>query len=107
LGMLIHPSHVSPQTMRDMVKVSRTPVMFSRSGAYFVTRHLRDAPDDVLLSLKANKGAIIVPCGSDFLNKEHPEDAMIHDVVDHVFCIAELIGCEHAGLGSDLDILSG
>lgn len=103
LGMLVDLSHVSPQTMRDVLKITKTSVMFSHSGAYSVTRHLRNAPDDVLLSLKANGGVIMVPFVSDFLNKDHPEDATIHDVVDHIFYIAKLIGWEHVGLGSDFD----
>ncbi|KAL6246469.1 hypothetical protein RBB50_006705 [Rhinocladiella similis] len=103
LGMLVDLSHVSPETMRDVLRVTRAPVMFSHSGAYGMTRHLRNAPDDVLMSLKANGGVIMVPFVGPFLNKDHPEDASIHDVADQILYIAGLIGWDHVGIGSDFD----
>lgn len=103
LGMLVDLSHVSPETMRDALRVTRAPVMFSHSGAFGMTRHLRNAPDDVLLSLKSNGGVIMVPFVGPFLNKEHPEDASIHDVADQILYIANLIGWDHVGIGSDFD----
>lgn len=102
LGILVDISHVSPQSMRDVLKTTRAPVIFSHSGAFSLVRHLRNAPDDVLLSLKSNNGIIMVPFVRFFLNAR-PEDATIHDAVDQIFYIAELIGWEHVGLGSDFE----
>ncbi|CAG9983450.1 unnamed protein product [Clonostachys byssicola] len=103
LGMLVDLSHVSPQTMRDVLKVAKAPVMFSHSGAFSISRHLRNAPDDVLQSLKLNDGVIMVCFVNDFLNKDHPDQTTIHDIADHIFHIANLIGWQHVGLGSDFD----
>ena len=36
-----------------------------------------------------------------FLNIKHPEEATIHDVVDHIMHIAKVAGWEHMGVGSD------
>lgn len=41
-------SHVSDQTMRDSIKLSRAPIMFSHSNARAVCDHPRNVPDDVL-----------------------------------------------------------
>jgi membrane dipeptidase len=103
LGMLVDLSHVSPQTMRDVLKIAKAPVMFSHSGAFSISRHLRNAPDDVLQSLKLNDGVIMVCFVNDFLNKDHPDQTTIHDIADHIFHIANLIGWQHVGLGSDFD----
>ncbi|RDL40199.1 Dipeptidase [Venustampulla echinocandica] len=101
LGMMIDLSHVSHQTMRDILSITRAPVIFSHSGAYSVQKHLRHVPDDVLRSIKKNGGIVMATFVTRFLNMKNPEEATIHDVVDHIFHIAEIAGWDCVGVGSD------
>lgn len=101
LGMMVDLSHVSHQTMRDVLSVARAPVIFSHSGAYGISAHLRNVPDDVLRLLKQNGGIVMVVFLKEFLNVKNPEQASIYDVVDHILYIADICGWECVGIGSD------
>jgi membrane dipeptidase len=60
VGMFADLSHVSADTMRDVLRESRAPVIFSHSNAHALNPHPRNVPDDVLTLLKANGGVIHV-----------------------------------------------
>jgi membrane dipeptidase len=69
LGMLIDLSHTAPDTMRDAIRVSKAPVIFSHTNVHALTDIPRNVPDDVIKMLPANGGVLMVSFVSPFTSQ--------------------------------------
>lgn len=122
LGMLVDLSHVSVNTMRDVLggtpekgwNGSVAPPIFSHSSAKVLCPHPRNVPDDILQLVKRRNSLVMVNFAPDFVSCKASnastglpdfveETNTIEHVVEHIMHIGELIGYDHVGLGSDFD----
>jgi membrane dipeptidase len=69
IGMLVDLSHTAPDTMRDAIRVSKAPVIFSHSSVRALCDIPRNVPDDVIQSLPANGGVLMVTFVVPFISQ--------------------------------------
>jgi membrane dipeptidase len=70
LGMFVDLSHVSADTMRDALRITRAPVIFSHSSAFGINPHPRNVPDDVVKLVKENGGVVHVNFILPFVSRD-------------------------------------
>ena len=106
LGMIVDVSHSADKTVFDILDTSDAPVIASHSGIRARRDFNRNLTDEQVRAIAANGGVIGVVFLPYFLRE--PEDkATIEDVLDCIDRICQLVGPDHAGLGSDFDGFGG
>ncbi|KAK3745591.1 hypothetical protein QZH41_016233, partial [Actinostola sp. cb2023] len=101
LGMFVDISHVSFNTMRDVLDVSTAPVIFSHSSAFALCNVTRNVPDDVLQRMPKNGGVVMVNFYNYYVTCS--SKATLGDVADHIDYIKKMAGIDYVGLGGDYD----
>ena len=70
LGMMIDVSHPSKQSMKDMIALSKAPIIASHSSARALCDHSRNLDDEQLEWMKSNGGVIQTVAFSAYINSE-------------------------------------
>lgn len=68
LGMLVDVSHVSDDTMSDVLDISKAPIIASHSSARALSDQPRNIPDDLLRRIAKNGGVVHVNFYSAFVD---------------------------------------
>ena len=96
--MLVDLAHVNKQGFLDACRVARKPPIVSHTGVLGAFEHWRNI-DDAQLRAVADKGGVV---GVIFCPRFVGGDGL-EPVVKHLKHIVDVVGEEHAALGSDWD----
>lgn len=70
LGMMIDVSHPSKESMKQMIELSKAPIIASHSSARALCNHSRNLDDEQLGWLKENGGVVQTVAFTSYLNTE-------------------------------------
>ncbi len=103
VGMAVDISHCSDRTTLDALHASRKPVLITHSNCRALVPASARCKTDEAIRLLADKGGVIgITMVRGFVQTSG--NATIEDVLDHIDHVAKLVGVEHAGIGSDVDL---
>jgi membrane dipeptidase len=103
VGMAVDISHCADRTSLDAIEASRNPVLITHSNCRkLVPNSSRCKTDETIRKMAAKDGVMGLTMVRGFVSASGP--ATIDTVLDHVDHIARLVGVEHAGVGSDVDL---
>jgi membrane dipeptidase len=108
LGMMIDISHPSKKAIKQMISLSKAPVIASHSSARTLCNHSRNLDDEQLGWLKENGGVVQTVAFKSYLNSEkvkvsNTQKVDVSDFVDHIDYLVNSMGINHVGISSDFD----
>ncbi len=103
VGMAVDVSHCGDKTSMDAFEISKKPVLITHSNVRALTSgHPRCKPDEVIRKV-GQTGSVMGITGVRMFVKAS-EPTTLDDLLNHFDYVAKLIGIEHVGVGSDIDL---
>jgi membrane dipeptidase len=103
VGMAVDVSHSGDQTTLDACSVSKKPVLFTHSNARALNPgHPRCKTDEAIRAMGKSGGVMGITGVRMFVRNSEP--TTIEHFLDHYDHVAKLIGPQHLGIGSDIDL---
>lgn len=103
VGMAVDVSHCADRTTMDAIEASTRPVIFSHATCRaLLPGHLRCKTDESIRAMAATGGVMGIAFIRFMIRLEEP--VTVEHVLDHFDHVARLVGVEHVGIGSDMDI---
>ena len=103
VGMAVDVSHSGDQTTLDACEVSSAPVLYTHSNARALNPgHPRCKTDEAIRRMAETGGVMGITGVRNFVSDREP--TTIEEYLDHFDHIRDLIGVEHLGIGSDIDL---
>ena len=103
VGMAVDVSHCGDRTTLDAFDISKKPVLITHSNCRaLVGDHPRCKTDEAIKKVKNSGGVMGITGVRMFVKVDEP--TTIEHVLDHFDHVRKLIGSEHLGVGSDIDL---
>ena len=103
VGMAVDVSHCGDHTTLDAFELSASPVLITHSNCRaLVPGHPRCKTDEAIRAMAATGGVMGITSVRNFVRDREP--TTVDHMIDHYGHVAGLVGVEHLGLGSDIDL---
>jgi membrane dipeptidase len=103
VGMAVDVSHCGDRTTLDAFDISKRPVLITHSNCrVLVNGHPRTKTDETIKKVGATGSVMGITGVRMFVKADEP--TTIEDVLNHFDHVRDLIGPEHLGVGSDIDL---
>ena len=103
LGMAVDVSHCGDKTTLDAFEVSKKPVLITHSNCRALTTgHPRCKTDEAIRKMAASGGVMGITGVRHFVSNTEP--TTIEDLLNHFDHVRKLVGVQHLGIGSDIDL---
>ncbi len=99
LGMIVDLSHTGKRTGLDTIELSPVPVLFTHSNCRALCDNPRCKDDEQIKTLAARGGVMGITTVNFFVSKKDRSTA--EDFFRHIDHVADLVGIDHVGIGSD------
>jgi membrane dipeptidase len=105
LGILVDVSHLNEKGFWDIAQLTTAPLVATHSGAHACCASARNLTDKQLDAIAESGGIAGVNYHVAFLRADGQADAdtPLSEIARHAAYIADRIGIDHVGLGSDFD----
>jgi membrane dipeptidase len=105
LGIVVDVSHLNEAGFWDVAQLDAGPLVASHSGAHALCASARNLTDRQLDAIGSSGGLVGIVFGPAFLrpDRQDEEDTPVALIARHARYVADRIGVEHVGLGSDFD----
>jgi len=101
LGLVVDLSHAGHRTAMEAAMHSKQPVIASHSSVRELNPHPRNLSDELIRAI-ADTGGVVGLCPhSIFVEKQRGVRPTVDDFIDHVEYVAQLVGIDHVGIGTD------
>ena len=102
LGIVVDLSHAGERTAREAIESSLDPVVVSHANVRALCDHPRNLTDDLIRALAGRAGVLGITAFSPFCETTPGIRPDLDAFIDHVAHVADLVGIDHVGVGSDL-----
>ena len=103
VGMAVDVSHCGERTTLEAFEISKRPVVITHSNVRALADgNPRTKTDDAIRAVKKSGGVMGITGVRNFVKGSEP--TTIEDLLDHFDYVKKLIGSEHLGIGSDIDL---
>jgi len=103
VGMAVDVSHCGDRTTLDAFEISKKPVLITHSNCRaLVPGHPRVKTDEAIKKVGAAGSVMGITGVRMFVKSDEP--TTIENALDHFDHVRKLIGAEHLGVGSDIDL---